>query len=227
MDKNLATTIKHYEAKVDLFQRLRRTLRTAPEDGSEGLRETGVTHSFEELKAIRKDLEAFQHYLVRRISTQKNQQVAKDLKGLKKQIDQYYSMILPEPMEVNAAGQTRLIFLHRTNNIMERGFRSLHYSNRRITANISIRKSIINMHPSTPLVKNLKNKNYVKLVFQNEDFIARRFAEIDEREVRDQLKQKKKSPYFMSKKTRKLIRKSHFLGEISNAITYITGHTIN
>ena len=81
----------------------------------------------------------------------------------------------------------------------------------------SMRKNLENMHPSTPLAMNLKNRNYVKLIFGDEFNIATKFAEVDVETVRQRIAEKKVEKSSSSQKTKKVIRKRDFLCNLSDA----------
>jgi hypothetical protein len=49
------------------------------------------------------------------------------------------------------------------------------------------------MLADTPLVKNLSNPEYLKIILNGHDTLEQRFAEIDEKVVRQKMKKKRKS----------------------------------
>ena len=126
-------------------------------------------------------------------------------------------MLFSDPLEVEVAEKKRVIFFHRTNNILERHFRAISYANRRISGNNSLRKNLKNMHPSTPLAMNLKNKIYVRLIFGDELNIATKFSEIDIETVRKKITEIKVEKCSTSRKIKKIIRKKDFLLKLTNA----------
>ena len=70
------------------------------------------------------------------------------------------------------------------------------------------------MHPSTPLVMNLKNKNYVRLIFGNEHKIALKFAQVDVLKVREDVNNKNTNKFSLSKKFKKMVREKGFLDKL-------------
>ena len=75
------------------------------------------------------------------------------------------------------------------------------------------------MHPSTPLVMNLKNKNYVRLIFGNEHKIAQKFAQVDVLKVREDVNNENTKKFSLSKKSKKMIRDKDFLEKLQIAFT--------
>ena len=75
------------------------------------------------------------------------------------------------------------------------------------------------MYPATPLAMNLKNKNYVKLIFGDEFNVAYKFSQVDVEMVRQKLNEKKIEKYSTSKKVKKVIRDPNFLSNLLNAFT--------
>lgn len=210
-DKNLRPIVKLYQTKVDVFEKLRHALRSAPEHEHNGLADLGVSHSLKELKLIQKDVAEFQTYIDSEISENKNKKLINSYKLVQARIEKYHSMLFSDPFEVEVAGKKRMIFFHRTNNILELHFRMLSHHNRRISGKSSLRKNLENMHPSTPLTMNLKNKNYVRLIFGDELNIATKFSEINIKNIRQQIVELKNKKGSSSRNLKQIIRKNNFL----------------
>ena len=210
-DKNLRPIVKLYKTKVKLFDKLRHALRSAPEDEHNGLADVSISKSKKELKLIQKAVAEFRTYIDREIVENKNNNLVNSYKLVTARIRKYNSMLFSDPLEVEVAGKKRMIFFHRTNNILERHFRALSYANRRISGKNSLRKNLENMHPATPLAMNLKNKNYVRLIFGDELNIATKFSEIDIEMVRQKITDNKNEKFSASRKMKKIIRDDDFL----------------
>src|SRR5665811_2457598 len=75
-------------------------------------------------------------------------------------------------------------------NIAERNFRDLKRGYRRKTGNGSLGKTLRSMLENTPLVKNLKNEEYMKILLNGKSNLEQVFAEIDAAEIRKELKVK-------------------------------------
>lgn len=216
-DKNLKPIVKLYQNKVAVFDKLRHALRSAPEDEHNGLADVSISKSKIELKLIQKAVAEFTEYIDTEIDENKNKKLVNSYKLVTARIEKYHAMLFSDPLEVEVAGKKRTIFFHRTNNILERHFRALSYANRRISGKNSLRKNLENMHPSTPLAMNLKNKNYVRLIFGDELNIATKFSEIDIKKVRQKITEIKVEKCSTSRKIKKIIRKKDFLLKLTNA----------
>lgn len=166
---------------------MRGALRAAPQDGHQGLSNSGILGSVKELKAIEKAVDNFTHYLDKKIALTKNDTIRKSFHLVQKRIEKYRPMLLSDPIEVESNGQKRLILLNRTNNILEQHFRVFSYNHHRISGAGSMKKTLKNMHPATPLVMNLKNENYLRLIFGDEQRIAEKFAQVDVLKVREDI----------------------------------------
>ncbi len=213
-DKKLRLIVKHYQTKVEVFEKLRRALRVAPQENHRGLSDLGISGSAKELKAIEKAVDNFDQYLAGKIAMSKNKVMQNSFQLVQKRMDKYHTMLLSRPIEVEIKGKKRLIFINRTNNIIEQHFRVFSYSHQRITGNGSMKKILTTMHPSTPLVMNLKNKNYVRLIFGNEHKIALKFAQVDVLKVREDVNNKNTNKFSLSKKFKKMVREKGFLDKL-------------
>jgi len=216
-DKNLRPIVKLYQTKANVFDKLRHALRSAPEHEHDGLADISVSKSKKELKLIQTAVAEFTEYIDQEIDENKNKNLVNSYKLVKARIEKYQVMLFSDPLEVEVAGKKRMIFFHRTNNILELHFRRLSHHNRRISGKSSLRKNLENMHPSTPLTLNLKNKNYVRLIFGDELNIATKFSEIDIKKLRQKIVDKKVEKCSTSRRLKKIIRQKDFLGKLSHA----------
>ena len=74
-----------------------------------------------------------------------------------------------------------------------------------------MRRNLENIPEQLPLTENLKNSNYVKLVFEDESKIAKRFAKVDVGEIRQMLaKQHSRKQMLGTRKTKRFIRQPKF-----------------
>ena len=127
-----------------------------------------------------------------------------------KQLDKYWDKLFADPIVVTAAdGEKILIHPHRTNNILERFFRDLKRAYRSRSGTVSLNKVMKAMLADTPLVKNLSNPEYAKIILNGHPTLKDRFAEIDERLVRKQMAQKQ-SRHGIPAKMKKVLRKPDF-----------------
>jgi len=109
-------------------------------------------------------------------------------KEMIKQINRYWEKLFADPIKVETAKGTKLIQPQRTNNLAERNFRDLKRGYRKKTGNGSLGKVLRSMLANTPLVKNLKNEEYMKILLNGKSNLEDLFAEIDAAEIRNELK---------------------------------------
>ncbi|MGP8321935.1 MAG: hypothetical protein ACT6FE_06400 [Methanosarcinaceae archaeon] len=183
-DSALKSTVAQYKTKLALFTDLRRALAVAPESTGKGLRQNDETTSNQELKKIKKAVEAFMQKLEDKIEITTDNSLETSFTKLKERILEYWDRLFADPFVIEVNGENRVFFVHRTNNIMEQQFRMFAYSYRRIHGNRSIRRNLENIPAALPLVANLKNQKYVKLVFEDESKIAKRFSEVNVKKIR-------------------------------------------
>ena len=127
-----------------------------------------------------------------------------------KQIDKYWEKLFADPIMVTTAnGEKILVQPQRTNNILERFFRDVKRMYRSKAGTKSLNKVIKAMLADTPLVKNLSNPEYVKIILNGHDTLEERFAEIDEKLVRQEMK-KSEDHQGLSARMKKVLRKPNW-----------------
>ena len=89
-----------------------------------------------------------------------------------------------DPIQVVTKTGTVTIQPQRTNNILEQFFRYLKRKERKRSGNHALTKTLKTMLAQTPLIKNLENPRYLKIVLNGKATLAERFAEIDILQVR-------------------------------------------
>jgi hypothetical protein len=82
----------------------------------------------------------------------------------------------------------------RTNNILEQFFRSLKRAHRRRTGNASSRRMLRTILAETPLVKNLGNPAYMKILLNGRPSLEAVFAEIEIETFRAAFKEARSFP---------------------------------
>lgn len=215
-DKTIVSTVKIYKKKLQIFNELRTALCLKPRKMKYKFSDYGIIHSYNELKSIKESMNKFKTNIENRLNGEKNKNFTSSLKLIRNRLEKYNDMLYADPIEVNVGKNKCLIFIHRTNNIIERHFRFFSHNHRRTSGKNSIKNKIKSMHPSTPLVLNLKNRNYVKLVFGNDFNIANKFAEVDEQIVKQKLNQVKKCKQkYASFKIKKIIRCDNYFNKIN------------
>lgn len=223
-DSELKSTFAQFKSKLAVFSDLRQALGVAPESTSKGLRQNDEAASSQELEKIRISVKAFMRTLEDQIETITDRALRTSFIKVKERILEYWDRLFADPFVVEVNGEKKMFFVHRTNNIMEQQFRLLTYSCRRIHGNHSVRRNLENIPGALPLVENLKNPDYVKIVFGNQFKIAKRFAEIDVKKIRNMSTEhhnnKKKQN---SRKTKNILRQSQFKKMLSDAFAEVVG----
>ena len=202
-DSNLKTIVSRMEEKAQIFDQLRDAMRIAVSDGKKGLNDDGENV---DIKTIRKAVTIFRNSDKIKAAVEKNV----DYKKMVKQIDKYWQKLFADPiMATTANGEKILIQPQRTNNILERFFRDVKRMYRSKAGTQSLNKVIKAMLADTPLVKNLSNPQYVKVILNGHNTIEDRFAEIDEKLVRQEMK-KSEDHQGLSARMKKVLRKPNW-----------------
>jgi hypothetical protein len=94
------------------------------------------------------------------------------------QIDRYADKLFADPVTVDGPNGPITIYPQRTNHILERFFRGERHAHRRKTGNDSMSRALQAMLADTPLVKNLDNPAYMKILLDGKENIEQPFAEL-------------------------------------------------
>ena len=186
-DKILWKAVESIEEKILVFDKLRKAMRIAPQSSRNGLNDTGADYK---IKAIEVRVKKFRIWLTK----QKDYGQNKDSRNMVKQIDKYWEKLFADPITVQATSGPIQIQPQRTNNILEQFFRSLKRVNRRKTGNASSRRMLCTILAETPLVRNLNNPSYMKILLNGKASIEEVFADIDIETLREELQKARNSP---------------------------------
>jgi len=202
-DKNLKTIVGRMEEKTQIFDELRDAMRIAASDGKKGLNDDGENV---DIKTIEKAVTIFRNSDKIKAAVEKNA----DYKKMVKQIDKYWKKLFADPIKVTTANKEKILVQpQRTNNILERFFRDVKRMYRSKAGTQSLNKVIRAMLADTPLVKNLSNPEYVKIILNGHNTLEERFAEIDEKLVRQEMK-RSEDHQGLSARMKKVLRKPKF-----------------
>jgi hypothetical protein len=202
-DNNLKTIVSRMEEKAQIFDQLRDAMRIADPDGKKGLNDDGENA---DIKTIQRAVTIFRNSDKIKGAVEKNV----DYKKMVKQIDKYWGKLFADPIMVTMAnGEKLLVQPQRTNNILERFFRDVKRMYRSKAGTQSLNKVIKAMLADTPLVKNLSNPEYVKIILNGHNTLEERFAEIDEKLVRQEM-YKSESHQGISASMKKVLRKPNW-----------------
>ena len=92
----------------------------------------------------------------------------------------------------------------------------------RIHSRLLVKRNLENIPEQQPLTENLKNSNYVKLVFEDESKIAKRFSKVDVSEIRKMLaKQHSRKQVLGTRKTKRIIRQPKFKDQLKSAFSAV------
>jgi hypothetical protein len=170
-DSALCQAVEELRWRCLVFDRLRKAMRIASPAGGEGLNDDGTA---EAMSTIRQGVEQF-----RRELGEDHKLSADHLsRKMAEQIDRYGDRLFADPIEVATPNGTITIYPQRTNNILEQFFRGIRRGQRRKTGNNSMSRTLQTMLADTPLVKNLNNPEYMKLLLNGKANLEELFAEV-------------------------------------------------
>ncbi len=171
-DIGLQQGVKELRWRCQVFDTLRKAMRIALPDGKNGLNDDGTD------RAISSICSAIQKFRCK-LDNHKKWSVDKLCQKMAKQIDKWNKKLFADPIEVDTPQGTISIYPQRTNNILEQFFRGIRRGQRRKTGNNSIRPMLQTMLADTPLVKNLDNDEYMKILLDGKSNLEELFADLD------------------------------------------------
>ena len=196
--KNLVTRI---ERKIILFDQLREAMRIARPGDAKGLNDEGDG----DIKTIESRVKAFRDSEAIKALSANDTSYHK----MVKQIDKYWDKLFADPIAVDTPAGTVMIQPQRTNNLMEQSFRFLKRDGRKKSGQKALSKILVAMLADTPLVRNLDNPDYMKILLNGKDSLAARFADIDIEQVRQEEQQNTNRFRKYPKNMRRLFRVPH------------------
>ena len=168
-DQELRKAVDELHWRSQVFDSLRTAMRIAPVGGSKGLNDEGSTKT---MTTIRQGVEKF-----RRSLDEKPNLIADHLsRKMADQIDKYGDKLFADPITVQTPLGQSTIYPQRTNNILEQFFRKIRRGYRRKTGNNSMHRALQTMLADTPLVKNLDNSDYMKILLDGKENLEELFA---------------------------------------------------
>ncbi|MCX6355800.1 MAG: transposase [Candidatus Aureabacteria bacterium] len=208
-DTSLQRTLDQIDAKIKVFDQLRKAMRIAPPHGSEGLNSGDLNA---DMGGIEKAVRKFRARVVSAPQYATNPAYQKMIA----QIDHYWQKLFADPIIVETPQGRIIIQPQRTNNIMERFFRDLRRGNRRKSGNTSMGKTLHAMLADTPLVRNLENPHYTQILLNGYSTLEERFADLDVALAREELRNVQITPERVPTKIRKLIDDPIFPDSVVN-----------
>ena len=179
-DEGLQRMLAAIDLKIQVFDRLRSAMRIAQVGGTAGLNSGSSPVA---MGPIQKAVEQFR----KEITSRSDYLSTGHWKAMIDQIDKYNEKLFADPIAVQGPNGPLLIQPQRTNNLMERFFRDWRRGARRRTGHNSISRFLQSMIADTPLVRNLENPCYLKVLLNGQATLEERFAQIDIQTVRKEL----------------------------------------
>ena len=176
-----------FQAWEVFFEKLREAMHIALPSGSHGLNDEGHKGN---IQTIETRVKKFRDCVVRSKDYAKNI----DAQKMITQIDKYWNKLFADPIIVQTPSGPLLIQPQRTNNILEQFFRGIKRANRRRTGNASTSRVLRTMLAETPLIKNLENPSYMKILLNGKGSIEEVFAEIEIETLRIEFRKAQNSP---------------------------------
>lgn len=207
-DRTLKRVANQMEEKTQVFDKLRKAMRIAELSGSKGLNDDGEV---EDIKTIEERVRGFRAWMVDEAGLSMKKEYAKMIE----QIDRYWEKLFADPITVRTSNGLLSIQPQRTNNLLERFFRDFRRGFRRRTGMKSINKILKAILADTPLVKNLKNEKYLKIILRGKRTLEERFAEINTKIIRQRLKAEKADSEKLSPTLRKIVYRKDLPREIT------------
>ena len=208
-DKSLWKSVDRIETEIETFEKLRDAMRIAPKTCKKGLNSEGSVAS---IGTIEKGVNKFRKEIVSTKGYSENKQHKKMIE----QLDRYWEKLFADPIEVETSDGKKIIQPQRTNNYAEQNFRDLKRGYRKKTGNGSLGKNLRTMLANTPLVKNLQNPEYMKLLLNGKTSLEELFAEIDVNEMHNELANSQGNIEKIPAKLRKLTKKADYPKMLKN-----------
>jgi hypothetical protein len=208
-DGKLKRAARELARKAEVFDTLRQALSIAQPEGGHGLNDDG---NESDIETIEERVKAFRKWGVEEKQFTEDRAYVKMLA----QIDKYWTKLFADPLIVETSDGPMLIQPQRTNNILERFFRDLKRGNRQREGTASMSKTLRHILKETPLVKNLGNEEYMRILLDGCSTLEERFATIDSKRATEALRMSQENADRVSPKMKKLIRRSDFQQKIGN-----------
>lgn len=198
-DQQLNRAASHMKEKMDNFKKLRQALAIAIPGDKKALNDDGLQA---DIKSIEEKVITFRE----EIMADKTLCQKDEYKKMIEQIDKYWEKLFADPITVNTPNGETIIQPQRTNNILERFFRDFKRGNRKKSGTISLNRTIRSILSDVPLVKNLDNPEYMKILLDGCNTLEERFEKIDSSIVLERLKLEQSKTERISPDMKKIVR---------------------
>ena len=210
-DKTLWKAVTALEARITVFEKLRKAMRIAMPAGTHGLNDEGGSGH---IRTIEKNVKAFRAWLTRRQDYPQDRAAGKMIE----QIDHYWEKLFADPITVQTSSGHILIQPQRTNNILEQFFRRLKRAHRRRTGNASSGRMLRTILAETPLVRNLENPHYMQILFNGKPSLEAVFADIEIDTLRKAFSEAQDDPERIPAKLKPIIAMPDFPEKLLNML---------
>jgi hypothetical protein len=198
-DQQLSRAASNMDAKMIHFKKLRKALAIAVAGDKKALNDDGLEA---DIKSIQENVTAF----CAEILSDSRLCQKYEYKKMIGQIDKYWEKLFADPITVETSTGKIVIQPQRTNNILERFFRDLKRGHRKKSGTVSLNRTIRSILSDTPLVKNLDNPEYMKILLGDCHTIEQRFEKIDSAIVHERLKTEARKTERISPAMKKIVR---------------------
>lgn len=205
-DKRLHDLAKDLEAKAEVFDKLRTAMRIALPEGKNGINDDGDST---DMGSIEEKVTTFRIWLI------SNKHREKTYTNMIVQIDKYWKKLFADPIPVVTPIGILQVQPQRTNNLLERFFRDEKRRSRKKTGMASLNRVLKKALADTPLVRNLKNGEYVKIILNGCSTLAERFSQIDTHLVQQEMANAANSSEKILPAIKKMIRDVELTRKIS------------
>jgi hypothetical protein len=205
-DPLLKKAAHRMQEKTVVFDRLRQAMRIALPVESHGLNDEGE----KEVSTIRHRVSRFQKALSDTLRSKPDP----DYRAMHDQIKLYWEMLFADPIVKTTQGGSVTIYPQRTNNLLERFFRSVRRSHRKRNGANTMTKTLKAILTDTPLISNLSDETYRKILLNGAPSLEARFAQIDVQLVREKLRKEEEEKRMLLPKLKQLIHTPELMRKI-------------
>jgi len=205
-DPVLKKAAHRMEEKTVVFDRLRQAMRIALPDERQGLNDDGE----KDMSTIRQRVSRFQQALADTLQTKPDP----DYRRMHNQIQLYWEKLFADPIVKKTPHGPVTIYPQRTNNILERFFRSLRRNHRKRNGTNTMTKTLKAILTDTPLISNLSDQAYRSILLNGAPSLESRFSQIDVQLVRENLRMEEQEKRDLSPKVKQLIHSPELMRKI-------------
>lgn len=192
------------QEKIGVFNCFRVAMRITLQENKRGLNDSGESCN---MKTIENEVKKFRLRMLRNNDCMKDKAYQKMIG----QINKYWDMLFCDPIVVEAKAGKIIIQPQRTNNILEQFFRNLMRTYRKKNGFQAMEKVLKAMLKDTPLVMNIKNKDFMDILLSGKKNLAQRFAEVDAEIVRLKMKKSTGNESLVSVKLKRIVSVPTFI----------------